>query len=172
MAKPLHTYIFCLDDHRGYSEEVKKRFADSTRYSVIIAHNRDEMMRNIESRRDGKSPRVAILGLHDSKENFEMAERIIADIKNTDIRIGIILVIPPEKVDEVKKIIRSNVDAYVPRNTNSILRIHNTVKKLISEFSLRIYRRRRKLSLYVLTGFLLLSLAFTLFAYFRLSHYF
>jgi DNA-binding NarL/FixJ family response regulator len=172
MANPVITYIFCLDDHKGFSEDVKKRFSDTERYTVDISHNRDEILRHIGNSSGFNSCKVAILGLHDSKENFEQAEKIISEIKKSDLRTGIILLIPPDKVDEVKKTVRSNVDAYIPRNANSILRIHNMVKRFISEYNLDIYRRRKKISVYVLLGFVVLSAILALLAYFRLPEYF
>ncbi|MGA1978203.1 MAG: hypothetical protein ABSG89_10165, partial [Bacteroidales bacterium] len=57
------------------------------------------------------------------------------------------------------KIIKFNIDSYIIRNTNMILRLHNAVKKIISEHSIVLYKKRRNFALYVLSGFLFLSLA-------------
>jgi len=65
-----------------------------------------------------------------------------------------------------------NIDAYIPKNANSILRIHNTVKKLISEHNIGIFRKRRNFSFYILLAFLLLSALLIIVAYFKLPEYF
>jgi DNA-binding NarL/FixJ family response regulator len=172
MAKITQTYLFCLDDHRSFSEDVKKRFSDKSKYVVCVAHNREEFLRILERERDHKFSKVAMIGLHESKENFEMADHLIPEIKNIDRSTGIILLAPPEKIEELKKTARSNVDSYIPRNANTVLRIHNTVKKLISEHSLLIFRRKRAVSMYVLGLFILISLIFLVVAWFKLPMYF
>lgn len=172
MARAPKTYIFCFDDHRIFTEDVKKRFSDTARYIVAIAHNRDEFLKLLVARKDDNFCKVAILGLHDSKENFEMAEHLINHIKKADISTGIILLAPPDKIDEVKKTIRMNIDSYIPLNSNTLLRVHNTVKKLISEHSLLIYRKKRNFSFYILLIFLALSVAIAVIAWVRLPMFF
>ncbi|MGD0582005.1 MAG: hypothetical protein ABR974_03565 [Bacteroidales bacterium] len=172
MAIIIQTYLFCLDDHRSFSEDVKKRFSDLSKYIVSVAHNREDFIRNLETERDHNFCKVAIIGLHESKENFEMAEHLISEIKKIDGSTGIILLAPPDKIDELKKTARFNVDSYVSRNANTVLRIHNTVKKLISEHSLLLYRRKRSISVYILLIFIILSLAFVVVALFKLPMYF
>ncbi|HVN59338.1 MAG TPA: hypothetical protein VMT63_13645 [Bacteroidales bacterium] len=172
MPEIIQTYIICLDDHKGFSEDVKKRFADTSKYIVSVAHNREEFLRNLVEKEDRSYCKVAVIGLHESKENFEMADRLIAEIKKIDSSTGIILLAPPDKLDDLKKIARSNVDSYVPRNSNTLLRIHNTVKKHVSEHSLQIYRRKRTFSFYVLGAFIVISILFAIIAKFRLPMYF
>ena len=36
MAKNIKTHIFCYDDHRGFSEDVRKRFTDLSRYTNLV----------------------------------------------------------------------------------------------------------------------------------------
>ena len=172
MATVVKTYIFCFDDHRNFSDDVKKRFSDAARYIVTVAHNRDEFLKLFVARKDETFCKVAIIGLHDSKENYEMAEHLINYIKKTDISTGIILLAPPDKIEEVKKTVRVNVDSYIPMNANTVLRIHNTVKKLISEHSLLIFRKKRNFSFYILMIFLALSVVFAVVAWFRLPMFF
>jgi hypothetical protein len=80
MAKIIQTYLFCLDDHRSFSEDVKKRFADISKYIVSVAHNREEFLKILETSRDHSVCKVAMVVLHESKENFEMADHLIFDI--------------------------------------------------------------------------------------------
>jgi DNA-binding NarL/FixJ family response regulator len=172
MAKATITYLFCLDDHRSFSEDVKKRFSDTSRYIVGVYHNREDFIKHLIKEKEHNFCKVAILGVHDSKENLEMIDHLIIDIKRIDQSTGIIILSPADKIDEVNKAIRFNVDSYVPRNTNTILRIHNTVKKLISEHSLLIFRKKRNFSFYVLITFFIISLLFAIISYFKLPMYF
>lgn len=172
MAKPVLTYIFCLDDHRTFSEDVKKRFSDPSRYIVNISHNRDDLLKNLRQESDHHLCKVAIIGLNDTKENFEMADHLVAEIKKMDISTGVLILVPPEKLEEARKTIKINIDSHIPRNANSILRIHNIVKKLISQHSLLNYRKKRTISMYALISFILLSVIFALIAWLRLPMYF
>jgi hypothetical protein len=75
-------------------------------------------------------------------------------------------------MEDFKKVVMFNIDAYIPRNANTVLRVHNAVKKLISEHSIAIYRKRRNFSLYVLLAFLVLSAIGILVAFIKLPKYF
>jgi len=172
MAAAVKTYIFCFDDHRNFSEDIRKRFSDTTRYIVYVAHNRDEFLKLFTARKDDNFCKVAILGLHDSRENYEMAEHLINHIKKEDISTGIILLAPPDKIEDVKKTVRMNIDSYIPMNANTLLRVHNTIKKLMSEHSLLIFRKKRNFSFYILMIFIALSIVFAVVAWFRLPMYF
>jgi DNA-binding NarL/FixJ family response regulator len=172
MAKVVKTYLFCFDDHRNFSDDVKKRFSDQTRYTVMIFHNMDDLLNHLAREKEHNYCKVAILGLQDTKENFEIIDQLTVKIKKIDISTGIILLGPTDKMDEITKAIRLNIDSYIPRNSNQVLRIHNTVKKLISEHSLLIYRKRRNLSFYFLLLFLALVLVFILFARIKFPVYF
>jgi hypothetical protein len=172
MAKNLKTHLFCYDDHRGFSEDVRKRFTDLSRYTVISFQTREEFIKNLEEEKERNFCKVAILGLHDTKEQFEMIDQLTMDIKKIDPRTGLILLGPPDKMDAIKKSVKFNIDAYIPKNANSILRIHNTVKKLIIEHSMGIFRKRRNFSFYILLGFILLSIVTIIVAWLRLPQYF
>jgi hypothetical protein len=172
MEKTIQTLIFCFDDHRSFSEDIRKRFSDSTKYILNVSHNREDLLRSLVSRKEDKACKVALIGLNESKESIEMADKLISDIKKIDRSTGIILHAPEDKIEELRRSARINVDSYIPRNSNAILRIHNTIKKLISEHSLLIYRRKRELSTYILVAFVLVSVIFALVARFRLPMYF
>jgi hypothetical protein len=172
MAKNIKTHLYCYDDHRAFSDDVRKRFNDLSRYSVESFQTREEFIAHLEEEKDFKFCKVAILGLHDTKEQFEMVDHLTMEIKRIDPATGLILLGPPEKMEVIKKALKFNIDAYIPKNSNSILRIHNNVKKLISEHSIGIFRKKRNFSVYVLMGFLLLSVILIIVAYFRLPQYF
>jgi DNA-binding NarL/FixJ family response regulator len=172
MVKNIKTYLFCYDDHRGFTEDVRKRFTDTARYTVISCQTREEFVNHLEEEKDHNFCKVAILGAHETKDQFEMIDQLTMEIKKIDPRTGLILLGPPDKIEEIKKTVKFNIDAYIPKNANSILRIHNTVKKLISEHSIGIFRKRRNFSFYILLAFLLVSALLILIAYFRLPSYF
>jgi hypothetical protein len=172
MGKNIKTYLFCYDDHRGFSEDVRKRFPDRTRYTVISFPTRDEFINNLEAERENNFCKVAILGVHDTKDHFEMIHKLTMEIKRIDPLTGLILVCPADKIEEIKKTIKFNIDAYIPKNSNSILRIHNTVKKIISEHNIGIFRKRRNFSVYILLSAILLSALLLIIAYFKLPEYF
>jgi DNA-binding NarL/FixJ family response regulator len=172
MAKNIKTHLYCYDDHRGFSEDVRKRFTDLSRYTVVSFQTREEFINHLEAEKDHNFCKIAILGLHDTKEQFEMIDQLTLEIKSIDQATGLILLGPPDKMEMIRKALKFNIDAYIPKNANSILRIHNTVKKLISEHSIKIFRKKRNISVYVLLGFLLLSAILVLMAWFRLPQYF
>ncbi|MCX6334608.1 MAG: hypothetical protein NT092_09940 [Bacteroidia bacterium] len=172
MAGIKMTYLLCYDDHRSFTEDIRKRFSDSTRYLVESFHNVQDFMDNCRMEKEKSSCKVAIIGVPDAKEQFEMIEQMTMDIKKVDPAAGLILLVPPEKMEDLKKAVRFNIDAYIPRNANSVLRIHNAVKKMISEQSITIYRKRRNFSFYVFLGFLLLVVLLIVVAWFKLPQYF
>jgi DNA-binding NarL/FixJ family response regulator len=172
MAKNIKTHLFCYDDHRGFTEDVRKRFTDLSRYTVVSFQTREEFIRCLEAEKEHNYCKVAILGLHDTKDQFDMIDQLTVEIKKIDPTTGLILLGPPDKMELIRKTIKFNIDAYIPKNTNSILRIHNTVKKLISEHSIRIFRKKSNISIYILLGFILLSILLVAIAFFKLPQYF
>ena len=172
MPKNLKTHIYCYDDHRGFAEDVRKRFSDLSRYTVLSFQTREEFISLLEQEKEHTYCKVAILGLHDTREQIEMIDQLTMEIKRIDHKTGLILLGPPDKMEVIKKTVKFNIDAYIPKNSNSILRIHNAVKKLISEHSIIIFRRKSRVSIYILLGFLLLSAILIAVAYFRLPQYF
>ncbi len=172
MTKVVKTYLFCYDNHRNFSDDVKKRFSDKSKYTVVTFHNKDDFLDHLNSQREHNFCKVAILGLQDDKENFETIDHLSGEIKKIDGSTGIILLCPHDKLDEIKKAIRINIESYIPRNANQVLRIHNTVKKLISEHSLMIYRRKRNFSFYFLLIFLAVVMLLAIVAYFKFPQYF
>jgi len=168
----LKTYLACYDDFRWFSEDVRGRFDDPSRYNVTSFVSVEDFMAYLEKGKDHMNCKIAILGAHDTVEQFEMIGRLTKEIKKLDRKIGIILICTPDKLEDIKKIIPSDVDAYIPKNTNAIIRLHNAVKKLISEYGIINYRKRRNLSILILGGFFLLLIILFILARFKFPQYF
>jgi DNA-binding NarL/FixJ family response regulator len=172
MAKNRKVNIVCYDDHRGFAEDVRKRFEDTSQCNVLSYNTREGFIDHLKEEEDHDYCKIAILGAHETLEQFEMLYQLSIEIKEIDMRTCLIILGPKNKMEEIKETIRFNVDAYIPKNANAILRIHNIVKKLISEYNIRIFKRRRNLSFYLLLTFLLLSGLSIIIAYFRFPEYF
>jgi hypothetical protein len=172
MPKNIKTHLFCFDDHRGFTTDVRKQFLDLSKYTIVSFQTREELIDILEQERERDYCKVAILGLHDSKEQYEMIDHLSREIKRIDPHTRLILMGPPDKMEEIKKIVKFNIEAYIPLNVNSMLRLHNAVKKLISEHSIGIFRKRRNMSVYISLGFILLCILLVVIAYFRFPQYF
>lgn len=172
MSKISPTHLFCLDEHRTFFEDVKKRFSDTSKYKVASFSSKDEFMKHLAGEKEHSYCKVAVLVLYEVKDNGSIIENQTREIKKIDPKTGLILVYPVEIGEEIKKAVKFNIDAYIPRNSNSILRLHNIVKRLISKHNLEIFRKRRNRSLYILIAFLLLCAIVVLLAYLKLPEYF
>lgn len=166
----LKTILACYDDFRWFSEDVRGRFDDTSKYNISSFVSVEDFMAFLEKGRDHRNCKIAILGAHDTTEQFEMIARLTAEIKKLDPKIGIILICTPDKIEEIKKIIQANVDAYIPKNANAVIRLHTAVKKLISEYGIINYRKRRNFSLFVLAGALLLFIILLIIARLKFPH--
>jgi DNA-binding NarL/FixJ family response regulator len=172
MARNIKTHIICFDDHRGFTEEVRKRFADPSKYSVMSYLTREQFLGQIEKEPKHNICKVAIIGIHDTREQVKLIFQLTSEIKKTDPGISIILLCPHETMEEIKKTVKFNVEAYIPVNANTIIRIHNTVRKLKSEHNIMVFRKRRNISLYILLIFILLLVFLVFMAYNMLPQYF
>jgi hypothetical protein len=162
--KSVRTHIFCYDDYRAYSDEVRKSLASIPRCLVMSFLTTEDLLSRIEKDKGRQFCKIAIIGLHENREHFEMVEALNAEIKKRDPSTGLILLCPPDKTDEIKRSVRFNIEAYIPKNANYILRISNTVKKFVAEHSIAILKRRRNYSLYAVLIVILLSLLSVLFS--------
>ena len=54
----------------AFSEDVRKRFADTARYSVVSFPTREELIGHLEAVKENSFCKIAILGLHDNKEQI------------------------------------------------------------------------------------------------------
>jgi hypothetical protein len=148
-----------------------KKFPDVSRYTVLTFQTQDDFLRHLNSEKDHNFCKMAVIGLR-TNEQFAEMDHITIEVKKIDPRIGIVLLCPPDKIEEVRKIIRYNIDAYIPQNANFILRIHNVVKKLISEQNIIIFRKRRNYSFLILISFIVLSALALLFAWLEFPEFF
>lgn len=166
------TNLICYDDHRLFIEDVRKKFSDTSKYRVESFHSQEEFTGHLKKLAKSKSCKVVLIGIPDDMEHFEAIGKLTAEISKPNTDTNIILIAPPGKIEELKKAVKFNIDAYIPRNSNAILRIHNEVKKLISEYNIAIYRKRKYISLYILFIFLIICIVVAVIAYFKLPNYF
>ena len=171
MIKNLKTHLFCFDSHRLFTEEIRKKFDDHSRY-VIHSFQTTGELPVIASDSKENSCKIAIIGIHDGMEQAEVIDHLTISLKKTDPLFGIILLCPPDKTEDIRKLIRFNVDEYIPQNRNFVLRIHNTVKKIFSEYSIAIHKKRRNRSLLVVFGFLLFCLLLLMLARIKFPGFF
>ncbi len=172
MKKNIMTHILCYDEFRGFAGDLKKRFTDPEKYVFTTFGSKLELMELVSAEKKAHLCRVAVIGIHDSSDQFGLTEKLTRGIKQSDPDTGLILIVPQEKTGEIQKAIRFNIDAYIPRNSNAPLRVHNAVKKLVSEYNLRIFRKKRNRAFLVLALFLILSAVILLIARLRLPEYF
>lgn len=165
MNKKNLTYLFCLDEQKTITEEVKKRFSDPLKYKVLAFSNQKDLLDTLQGVKSGRFCRVAVMATGEITEEGSKIESLAREIRNLSPETGFILVHPPDKGEEVKKAVKFNVDEYIPWNNNSILRLHNVVKRLISRHNLGYYRKRRNLSLWMLIAFAVISAIIILVAY-------
>ncbi len=172
MPAKLLTTLLCYDDHRTFTEDVRNRFSDTSQYEVVSFHTKQDFLDQCKKESDNSSCKVAIIGVPDAKEQFQVIDEMTMEIKKIDPRTGLILLVHGDKMEDLKKVVKFNIDAYIPRNANTVLRLHNAVKKIISEHSIAVFKIRRNISLWILFGFLIFSALATLIAFLRFPGYF
>lgn len=150
MSKPLKTYLFLFDERRSFTDDIRRKFDDESRYSVRSFTSPDEYLKAVENVKESKACKIAILSFHDLADQSGFLNMLATETKKSDPRTGVIMLCPQDKTDEARKTLVLNFDAFVPLNSSSVLRVHNFVKKLISEYNINIYRKRRNFSLLML----------------------
>ena len=165
-------HLICYDDHRVITEDLRKRFSDPAKYKVESFHSRPDFTDALRKLAENRSCKVALIVVPETQDQLDAIGKMTDEISKINPDTGIILIVPADKMEEVRKIIKFNIDAYIKKNSNAILRIHNEVKKLVSEHNINIYRKRRNLSFYILIGFVILAALTILIAYFKLPIYF
>lgn len=172
MPHPEFTYLFCLDEKKNYSVEVNRRFDDGTRYEVLVSQSRHEFLNIVKQHRSGSSTKVALLPFADTHDQNDPVKTIAADIRAVSPDIIIILLVSGESPDEL--VLKSGINPYawVPATNNSVLRIHNVVKKLISEKTLTLKTTRIRRVGRILVGLIIAALLFLVYSVFRFPQYF
>ena len=165
------TYIFILDDHRTISEDVKKKFPDNNRYVVTSYQSIAEFRNHIMAARDSNTCWIAILVMNDNGDQVESVKELTDDIKTNKSATGVVVIYNTDKITDIKNLI-INADAWIPKNSNIILRIYNVVKRLESEHTIVIIKKRRNLSLYILLAFAALSAVAAILARVMFPNYF
>lgn len=177
MAKDTITRILCFDDHKalvttGILEDVRRRFADASRYKVLTFSDRESFLGQLGEKKEANTFRVTILGVHDQEEHFEIVNTLMIEIRQADPETGLILLVPRDKTERIKQIVSITADAYIPKNDNAILRIHNIIKRLTGQRNLDLCMKRRNISLVILFAFIGLSLLLLLISSLFLPEYF
>ncbi len=172
MGSTKPTYIYCLDEQRNFSEDVRRRFSDPAKYRVISFSSKQELIGSFSREAGHAFCRVVILSVYDEGGQSLLADEIFREISVLDRVAGLVIIFPEANGGEIRKRIGINPDALIPKNNNTILRLDNFIKKLMSERNLEISRKRRNLSIYVLLGFLVLSAVILLIAWLKPSVYF
>ena len=157
MPVNIKTDLFCFDEHRDFTEEIRKKFCDESRYRIYSYQSDEEFIRNLPKDKDSRRCTIAILYSNGMKDQADVIEKIIIAVKSNNRQSGVILLCPPDRIEDVRKLLKINVDAYFARNSSSVLRIHNLVKKMMSEHNIGIFRKKRNLSLIVLATFIIFS---------------
>src|SRR5512133_1557748 len=157
MPATIKTSLYCLDAHRSFTEELIKKFDDRERYMIHSFQAHDDLIASLRKEKENKLCKVAIIGVTETKEQNDLTDRLTSEIRQTNPLTGIILIFPPGKMDDVKRNLRFNIDSYIPQNANFVLRVHNFVKKILSEHNIAVHRKRRNMSLLVLFLFLTFS---------------
>ncbi len=154
MAVKEFTHLFCLDDKKSYSAEIKNRFSDSSRYNVIVSSSPSEIINSVKSSQAKKCFKVAVIPLPDKPDKRSAAESFAMSLLSESPDINIILMTHGDRPANLPFPFYSSV----PANNNSIHRIHNSVKRLISEVALDSRRKRVRISSIVLAMTTLFSL--------------
>lgn len=172
MVNPEFTYIYCHDEKRTFSVEVKKRFNDTDRYEVLVSSGRHELLSLAGKHRLALGFRVALIPLSGAADQIDQVKNLIDELRAISPGIQIILIVSGESPEEI--VARSGIRPYswVPVSNNSVLRIHNSVKKLISEATLTKKTRRVKIAFRILMGFAVAALLLLVYARLRFPQYF
>mgnify|MGYP000896134440 CR=1 FL=1 len=172
MPKNIRTHIYCLDGHRSFTDEIRKKFDDTTRYIVDSFHTGEDLSTALERDKESKACKIVIIGIRDMQGELQETEKLADCIRKKDPRTGVVVLCPPEKLEDIGKKTELNVDAFIPQNANFILRVHNTVKKIFSEYNIVIHRERRNRSLMAVLAFVILSVMLILFARLKYPDFF
>lgn len=164
------TFLYFLDDHRSFPEDIKKKFNDPQRYAIHFTNNPEELVTKAVKEKDKRACKIAIISLSEQYDPEETG-RFLTRLKKSGFT-GIILVCHQDKIEQVNISFISKIDITIPQNSNLVLRIHNAVKKIFSEHNIRFRRKRRNRSLITLLLFLMVSIILLIAAWQKFPAYF
>lgn len=152
--------LFCLDDHRSFSDEIRKKFADDHRFQIYSTNNKEEYIKTLSLQQSKLSVIVPIAAIHNNREQIESLNQVFRDPRLEKFFQSVILLVPPEKYEEL--CLETTIPAYsfIPRNTNFMLRLNNTIKKMVSEHNLITQKYARNVFLWILISVTALILFF------------
>jgi DNA-binding NarL/FixJ family response regulator len=172
MRKTARTHLFIFDERRLFIEDVRKKFDDEKRYIISSFQNLNEFRTRVAEKHDRKTCRIAITGIQDLNDHDGAVGRVAEEIATGGNVNAVIIISPQDKTEDIRKAIKFNIEECIPRNSNTILRLHNTVKKVFSEHSIGIYTKRRNRAIAVLAAFTILAVILFVFAYLEFPEYF
>ncbi len=172
MAASKITQLICYDDHRNFTGDLKKKFSDETRYLVTSIHNTEQYIDYCEQIAKNNFCVIAIIGFTESVDKITFLNEFLEKVNNVMPDGGTILLVQSGNLQEVKDGISQSVDAVIPINNNTVLRIHNAVKRFISEYNIVIFKRRRNRALTAVMVFMAFMIAALFFFLFRYPVYF
>jgi hypothetical protein len=172
MGKTDRTHLFVFDERRLFIEDVRKKFDDGKRYIISSFQNLKEFKNRIAEKHDRKTCRIAITGIQDLGDHDGAAGRVAEEIATGGNVNAVIIICPQDKTEDIRKAIKFNIEECIPLNSNTILRMHNTVKKVFSEHSIRLYTKRRNRSIAVLAAFTIVAVIMFVVAYLEFPEYF
>jgi len=172
MARTNQLHLICYDEHRAYPEEMKKRFSDPVKYRISLVVSQKELLKQFEAETDKSKPKVAVMVLSELNDINENIKSVAREIKRSSPCAGVMLVCPGEKIEGLRKLSNLSFDDIIPKNDNSVLRLHNAVKKFVSAQSLDRMKKRRNISLIILFAFIFLATLGLIIARIRYPVYF
>lgn len=172
MARINQLHIICYDEHRNFPEEMKKRFSDTQKYRISLVVSQKDLIKQFEDEKEKSRPKVVVIVLSEQSDLYGNIESVAVEIRRNNPGAGIMLICPGEKMEVLRKNASLSIYEIIPKNDNSVLRLHNAVKKFISGKSLNKMMKRRNISLIVLLIFILLSALVIIIARIRYPVYF
>lgn len=137
------THILVYDYHRHFSEKIIKRFPDKSRYTLSFFINKQAFINHCQAISGTNSCVVSIIFYNEPIETIGLLNDFLSAIKETCANTSIIIVSLLSNLEEIKMRLTTNIDDIIPVNNNTILRIHNTVKRVFIEYNILYYRKRR-----------------------------
>lgn len=165
----MKTHLYIYDERKLFTGDIVRKFDDPARYEISAFHIRDELIRSLNLRQNRNKCIIVVIG---SGEIVEHTLSLIESIRSMRHVNGIIALCPSDKTDEIRRSAALSNEMCIPQNSNTILRIHNTVKKIFSEYTINIHRIRRNRSAVIFGIFVVLSALLLVAAMIKYPQYF